>query len=104
LAQEGILTYSEFDHMNNLFPGIGIKGYTDAVLTVFEKDLNQAVRLTEEYIQSRYESRGRLKVVERARGIAEWALGGYVVASHEFDYLPEVMRKLEGIEDKLEDH
>lgn len=56
LDSEGIPTYTDSEHINNLYPGLNVHGFTDIVIYIFEDNKDQAKIIVEDYIKNLIET------------------------------------------------
>jgi hypothetical protein len=90
LRSEGIASYSEFENMNSLFPGVAVSGYTDSYIHVLEEDRDDARVIIKGYIDELAATRTE-SAAGKLRNIAEFAVGGYAIPRDGSRMLPELL-------------
>jgi len=63
-----ILSYAEFENMNNLLPGLGIYGYSESYISVSIDDIPEALIVIKEYIEERRQEVKSPSLVEQNTG------------------------------------
>ena len=73
----GIMSLARFPNMSSLRPGVGIPGYNDIVITLYEDDLGEAREIVDEY--NRRGGGDAPGAGEKIRNMAEFLVAGWIV-------------------------
>jgi hypothetical protein len=74
----GINSFVNYVNVSSLRPGVGIDGYTDMRLTIFEDDKEEVLKIVLEYEKNKRDSR-HVTTKTIIRNIIEAILGNWIV-------------------------
>ena len=86
LASEGIPNFVPHSHVGGLLPGVRVQGYTDSTIVIRVSDAEDAIRLTQDYIETI-----QTPNTPKMRNALEFLAAGVPVAAAEDRVLPELL-------------
>ncbi len=90
LYDNGIISYLKNGHTSAILPGLMVSGYTDMKISIPQEDINTALPLLKEAIESMKEDR-TINAGSTARSVVEYAFGQLPVSTMDNRILPEIL-------------